>query len=89
MAAAWRKKFQRDVVVDLVGYRRNGHNELDDPAITLPLSYDVIEDHPSVLHRYAQQLEAQGLTTAAQLGTMQVRTIPHPCLSNTLRTFSW
>lgn len=72
IAAEWRDTFQRDIVLDLVGYRRNGHNELDDPGITLPLSYDQIEDHPTVLQKYARQLESEGLTTRALIDTMHV-----------------
>jgi 2-oxoglutarate dehydrogenase E1 component len=43
-------------VVDIVGYRRNGHNELDDPRVTLPLSYQLIEQHPTVLEIYSKKL---------------------------------
>jgi 2-oxoglutarate dehydrogenase E1 component len=43
-------------VVDIVGYRRNGHNELDDPRVTLPLSYQLIQQHPTVLEIYAKKL---------------------------------
>jgi 2-oxoglutarate dehydrogenase E1 component len=44
-------------VVDIAGYRRNGHNELDDPRVTLPLSYQLIEQHPTVLEIYARKLQ--------------------------------
>jgi 2-oxoglutarate dehydrogenase E1 component len=57
LAADWRARYSRDVVVDLVGYRRNGHNELDDPRETLPLTYRRISGHPTVLHSYARQLQ--------------------------------
>lgn len=43
--------------MDIVGYRRNGHNEQDDPSVTLPLTYSIIEHHPTVLELYEQQLE--------------------------------
>lgn len=67
LASDWRAVFGVDVVVDLVGYRRNGHNELDDPATTLPLTYAAIAQHPPVAHIYAQQLQAEGVVSAAEV----------------------
>jgi 2-oxoglutarate dehydrogenase complex dehydrogenase (E1) component-like enzyme len=55
------------VVIDLVGYRRNGHNELDVPGVTLPLTYARIAAHPPVLDLYAARLQAEGVVTADQL----------------------
>jgi 2-oxoglutarate dehydrogenase complex dehydrogenase (E1) component-like enzyme len=55
------------VVVDLVGYRRNGHNELDVPGVTLPLTYARIAAHPPVLDLYAARLQEEGVVTANQL----------------------
>jgi 2-oxoglutarate dehydrogenase E1 component len=63
LAMAFRERFRHDVVVDLVGYRRFGHNEGDEPAYTQPLMYKVIEEHPSVRELYASQLVDQGLVS--------------------------
>ena len=53
LALAYRQEFGRDVVVDLVGYRRFGHNEQDEPAYTQPLMAAQIADHPTVREQYA------------------------------------
>lgn len=52
-------RWHKDVLVDIVGYRRNGHNEQDDPSVTLPLSYHIINRHPTVLELYSKQLEVR------------------------------
>jgi 2-oxoglutarate dehydrogenase E1 component len=64
LAVAFRLKFGRDVVIDLIGYRRVGHNETDEPAYTQPLMYDAIKDHPSVRELFAAQLIEEGLLTS-------------------------
>ncbi|HEY5056648.1 MAG TPA: thiamine pyrophosphate-dependent enzyme, partial [Acidobacteriaceae bacterium] len=46
LAAAYRHRFHTDVVVDLIGYRRHGHSEVDDPTVTQPRRYALIKDHP-------------------------------------------
>ncbi|HXN25113.1 MAG TPA: 2-oxoglutarate dehydrogenase E1 component [Candidatus Dormibacteraeota bacterium] len=55
LAADYRYEFGSDVVVDLIGYRRHGHSEVDDPTITQPLLYKKIKDHPQLWQIYAQQ----------------------------------
>jgi multifunctional 2-oxoglutarate metabolism enzyme len=60
LAMAFRDKFARDVVIDLIGYRRFGHNETDEPAYTQPAMYEKIKKHPPVRTLYAQQLVAEG-----------------------------
>ncbi len=55
IAAEYRYKFGSDVVVDLIGYRRHGHSEVDDPTITQPLLYDRIKAHPQLWKIYAEQ----------------------------------
>jgi multifunctional 2-oxoglutarate metabolism enzyme len=60
LAMAFRDKFARDVVIDLIGYRRFGHNETDEPAYTQPAMYEKIKAHPPVRKLYAQQLASEG-----------------------------
>jgi 2-oxoglutarate dehydrogenase E1 component len=63
LAMAFRERFHHDVVVDLVGYRRWGHNEGDEPSYTQPLMYKVIDAHPSVRELYARALIELGIVT--------------------------
>jgi 2-oxoglutarate dehydrogenase E1 component len=64
LATAFRQKFARDVVIDLIGYRRFGHNETDEPAYTQPQMYDAIHEHPTVREIFAAQLIEEGLLSA-------------------------
>ncbi|MBD0290825.1 MAG: 2-oxoglutarate dehydrogenase E1 component [Thermoleophilia bacterium] len=66
LAAAFRTEFAQDVVVDLVGYRRFGHNEGDEPAYTQPLMYEKIAAHPTVREQYAAALAAEGVVRAEE-----------------------
>src|ERR1700758_2948859 len=54
LAAEYRAEFNSDVVVDLIGYRRHGHSEVDDPTITQPLLYEGIKNHPPLWKIYAE-----------------------------------
>jgi 2-oxoglutarate dehydrogenase E1 component len=63
LAMAFRERFRKDVVVDLVGYRRFGHNEGDEPGYTQPLMYKTIEEHPSVRELYATALVQEGFSS--------------------------
>ena len=67
LAVDYRNTFKRDVVIDLVCYRRNGHNEADEPNATQPLMYQKIKKHPTPKDLYAQALIAQGLFDKKQL----------------------
>ncbi|TNM89850.1 hypothetical protein fugu_004084 [Takifugu bimaculatus] len=60
VAAEWRNTFHKDVVVDLVCYRRMGHNEMDEPMFTQPLMYKQIKKQKPVLQKYAEKLIAEG-----------------------------
>src|SRR5437588_11682637 len=64
LATAFRQKFGRDVVIDLIGYRRFGHNETDEPAYTQPQMYEAIHEHPTVREIFAAQLIEEGLLSA-------------------------
>uniref|UniRef100_A0A8C9ZRR1 2-oxoglutarate dehydrogenase complex component E1 n=1 Tax=Sander lucioperca TaxID=283035 RepID=A0A8C9ZRR1_SANLU len=63
VAAEWRNTFHKDVVVDLVCYRRNGHNEMDEPMFTQPLMYKQIKKQIGVLQQFAGKLIAEGVVT--------------------------
>jgi 2-oxoglutarate dehydrogenase E1 component len=63
LAYDYRRTYHRDVVIDLVGYRRFGHNEADEPAYTQPMMYHAIKDHPTVRELFAQRLVHEGLIT--------------------------
>lgn len=56
ISAAFRAKFKSDVVIDLVGYRRFGHNEVDDPTLTSPVLYKQIKDHPVLYQLYSKEI---------------------------------
>uniref|UniRef100_A0A7V4XS80 oxoglutarate dehydrogenase (succinyl-transferring) n=1 Tax=Acidobacterium capsulatum TaxID=33075 RepID=A0A7V4XS80_9BACT len=58
LAAEYRYTFRSDVVIDLIGYRRHGHSEVDDPTITQPLRYARIKEHPPLYEIYAKQIGA-------------------------------
>lgn len=64
IAARFRQQFHRDVIIDLVCYRRNGHNEADLPDFTQPQLYDAIRKHPRLVDIYTKELVAQNIITA-------------------------
>ena len=57
-AVAWRHEFKTDVIVDLVGYRKFGHNEIDEPTFTQPMMYAKVRTQPSVLTKYLETVAA-------------------------------
>jgi 2-oxoglutarate dehydrogenase E1 component len=60
-AYAYREEFRKDFMVDLIGYRRYGHNEADEPSYTQPIMYEVIRDHPPVREIWAEELKERGV----------------------------
>ena len=71
LALAYRSRFGHDVVVDLVGYRRHGHNEQDEAAYTQPLLAAAIAEHPTVRALYAERLVSEGVVTNAQADALE------------------
>lgn len=63
MALDFRQKFNKDVVIDLIGFRRHGHNEGDEPSYTQPLMYQRVKEHPGIRELYSQQLIREGVLT--------------------------
>lgn len=70
IALDYRRQFNKDVVLDLVGFRRLGHNEGDEPSYTQPLMYARVKAHPGVRHLYAEHLIREGIITADDLKQM-------------------
>ena len=71
LALNYRQKFRKDVVIDLVCYRRHGHNEADEPAATQPIMYGRIRSQKTTRQLYAQRLIDNGVTTAARVAELQ------------------
>ncbi|HAB55513.1 MAG TPA: 2-oxoglutarate dehydrogenase E1 component [Cellvibrionales bacterium] len=71
MALDYRQQFKRDVVIDLICYRRRGHNEADEPSGTQPLMYGEIKQHATTRDIYARQLVAEGSVTDVQVRQME------------------
>ncbi|HUE86660.1 MAG TPA: 2-oxoglutarate dehydrogenase E1 component [Vicinamibacterales bacterium] len=67
LAWAYRHRFKLDALIDLVGYRRYGHNEGDEPAFTQPRIYQIVAGHPTVREQYARTLAADGVLAQEQV----------------------
>jgi 2-oxoglutarate dehydrogenase E1 component len=70
IAYAYTHEFERDFLIDLIGYRRYGHNEGDDPTFTQPIMYKIIDEHPSVRSLWADELPRRGALAAGQAEQM-------------------
>jgi 2-oxoglutarate dehydrogenase E1 component len=75
MAVDYRQTFGVDVIVDLIGYRRMGHNELDNPFFTQPTMYDKISKHPTSSRIYRDKLVAEGVASGEALDKMRADTV--------------
>lgn len=71
LAAQFRAKFSKDVVIDIIGYRRFGHNEADDPSFTQPVMYKKIKDHISVLEKYKKSLLSNNIADEEGLNKIE------------------
>jgi 2-oxoglutarate dehydrogenase E1 component len=71
MAMAYRRRFGKDFLIDLVGYRRWGHNEGDEPAFTQPLMYSTITKHPTVRAIWARTLQDEGVVSQSDAAAME------------------
>ena len=72
IATEYRQKFNRDIVIDMVCYRRFGHNEGDEPSFTQPIMYKKIKSHPSTLEIYGKKLSLVGLISNEKLHEKKV-----------------
>ena len=70
LAVKFRETFQQDVVIDMICYRRYGHNEADEPAVTQPMMYQAIRNHPRLVELHSQRLIDQGFTTRETVDQM-------------------
>jgi 2-oxoglutarate dehydrogenase E1 component len=66
-AYEYRRLFQKDFLIDLIGYRRFGHNEMDEPMVTNPMMYNIVHKHPTVRALYAEQLVGEGLLSKEEV----------------------
>ncbi len=73
LAMMYREKFRADVVINVVGYRRHGHNEGDEPRYTQPLMYQRIDNHPTVRELFAKTLTTQKVVTDEEAAEMVER----------------
>ncbi len=71
LACAYRATFKKDVLIDLVGYRRHGHNEGDEPTFTQPERYALIKQHPTVPQAWANRLIAEGTISSADAAAVE------------------
>ncbi|MCZ6748319.1 MAG: 2-oxoglutarate dehydrogenase E1 component [SAR324 cluster bacterium] len=71
LAVNFRQTFHTDVVIDMFCYRRHGHNEMDEPSFTQPLTYKLVRQHPSTLEIYSAKLREEGVLSAEEIGTIQ------------------
>ncbi len=71
VAMDYRKRFKRDVVIDLICYRKHGHNEADEPSATQPMMYSKIKNHTPVRQRYSDRLTEEGVVDGDDVKAME------------------
>ena len=71
LAYEYRNRFHKDFLIDLVGYRRFGHKEMDEPMVTNPLMYNIVHKHPTVRELYANKLMAEGIISNEEVKTIE------------------
>ncbi len=71
LALDYRMEFHKDVVIDMICYRRHGHNEADEPAVTQPMMYKKIRNHPTTRTLYAEQLVNEGVMSETEVTAME------------------
>ncbi len=97
LALEYRLRFHEDVVIDLICYRRRGHNEADEPAVTQPVMYKIIQNHPTTRQIYADKLVNEGIIKVEEADLMvqeyqqkleQEQVVSRPVLDNTNYSYS-
>ena len=73
LAFEYRQKFGKDILIDLIGYRRYGHNEMDEPLVTNPTMYHLIHEHPTVRELYGERLVQEGIETKESVEQLDER----------------
>ncbi|KAJ3197259.1 hypothetical protein HK101_005031 [Irineochytrium annulatum] len=71
VAVAYRQRFRKDVIIDLIAYRRMGHNELDEPSFTQPLMYKTIRSRRTVPSLYEARLESEGVVSRTEIDNVR------------------
>lgn len=87
IAMEFRKEFHKDVVIDLVGYRRYGHNEMDEPSITNPVPYHNIRKHESVELLYGKKLVEDGIISEDEMNDV-IDSVQKKCVQRMIKLIS-